>query len=297
MRPVDVVRKLCPHAKPNYVAAFERGDALFQKAGITTKLRFCHFAARAFQETGDLTIEWESGNYRSAERIFEIFGVGHHSANVTMAEARKLVGNGPALFERVYGLGNPTKAKELGNTRPGDGWLFRGGGILQTTGGYNYREIGKKIGVDLYNHPDLVISAEHALKPALQEWTDLGLNKYADADDALAVGRGINLGNPRSTRTPNGYQDQMSWLRVLKNNVSSIELGGTSDPVDVHDAFWLQKSLNKLGYGPLDEDGRIGSITREAIKEFQRAAGLDAIDGIPGPKTEAALVAALAKKG
>lgn len=293
------MKKLCPHARPNYVAAFEQGDALFAKAGITTKLRMCHFLARAFQETGDLTIERESGNYKSADRIFEIFGVGHHSAAVTMAEARKLVGNGPALFERVYGLGNPGKAKELGNTRPGDGWLFRGGGILQTTGGANYKAIGNKIGVDLYNHPEWTVSAEHALKPALQEWMDTGLNKYADNDDALAVGRGINIGNPRSTRTPNGYEDQVSWLRVLKRTVDSVELTGitTTPDEEPHNVLWLQRSLNKLGYGPLAEDGQIGNLTRTAVKKFQSDHPPLVIDGIPGPKTDDALDTAVKAKG
>lgn len=290
MRPVDIVRRLCPHAKPNYVAAFEAGDALLAKHGITTKLRLCHFLARAFQETGDLTIEWESGNYR-ADRIMQIFGVGHHSAAVTRAEAERLAGDGPALFERVYGLGNPQKARELGNTRPGDGWRFRGGGILQTTGGFNYRAMGDKVGVDFYDHPELVVSAEHALKPALQEWTDGHLNDYADRDDALAVGRGINLGNPKSTRTPNGYDDQLAWLRVLKREVDDVDLGATQEPI--HDALWLQQSLNRLAYGPLDEDGRIGPRTRASIRKFQADHPPLEADGISGPKTEAAIAAAL----
>lgn len=296
MRPVEIVRRLCQHAKPNYVAAFEAGDALFAQANITTKLRMCHFLARAFQETGDLTIEYESGNYR-ADRIMEIFGVGHHSANVTRAEAERLAGDGPALFERVYGLGNPQKAKELGNTRPGDGWRFRGTGILQMTGGYNFKSTGDKVGVDFYNHPELALSKEHALKPALHEWTHGKLNEYADADDALAVGRGINLGNPRSTRMPNGYDDQLAWLSLLKKNVDDVDLDGSGGtPLPVHDALWLQTSLNKIAYGPLDEDGRVGPQTRAAVKKFQAEHPPLVADGIPGPKTEAALESELRRK-
>ena len=52
-----------------------------------------------------------------------------------------LLGNPEALAERVYGLGNPGKAKELGNTIAGDGYRYRGGGVLQTTGGANYRRM------------------------------------------------------------------------------------------------------------------------------------------------------------
>ncbi len=50
----------------------------------------------------------------------------------------------------------------------------------------------------------------------------------------------------------------------------------------------LQKRLNKLGFGPLKEDGRIGTNTISAVKAFQKSRGL-VVDGLVGPKTLAAL--------
>jgi len=222
MRPVDVVRRLCPRAKP-YVSAFENGDALFSKAGITTPIRLAHFLAQAFHETGGLTIEWESGNY-SAQRLLEIFGVGRHSAAITPEEAQKLAHNGPAIFERVYGLGNPKKAKELGNSEPGDGYKYRGGGILQTTGRANYRRMGVKCNVDFESHPELVVSAAHALKPALAEWTEGNLNDAADRDDIRAITRKINGGY-------NGLADREAWLRRIKPLLTSVELKPAVDVI------------------------------------------------------------------
>ena len=61
-----------------------------------------------------------------------------------------------------------------------------------------------------------------------------------------------------------------------------------------HGPLWLQQSLNKLGFGPLDEDGLAGRQTRAAVAAFQQQNGLDA-DGIAGPKTNAAIDAALKK--
>lgn len=216
MRPIDVVRRLCPHAKSSYQLAFENGDELFAKAGITTPLRLAHFLAQCFHETGGLTIEWESGAY-SADRLMQIFGVGHHSAAITPDEAQRLAKNGPAIFERVYGLGNPKKARELGNTRPGDGYLFRGGGIMQTTGGANYKRMGDKCGVDFYNHPELVLSAEHALKPALAEWTEGNLNDAADRDDIRAITRRINGGY-------NGLDDRQAWFNKIRPLIDKLDL-------------------------------------------------------------------------
>lgn len=216
VRPIDIVRKLCPKAKPSYLAAFENGDALFAAAGITTTLRLAHFLAQALHETGGLTIEWESGAY-SATRLVEIFGVGHHSAAITEAEAQSLAKRPEAIFERVYGLGNPRKAKELGNTQPGDGYRYRGGGVLQTTGRANYRRMGQKCGVDFEAHPELVLSAEHALKPALAEWTEGNLNVAADRDDILAITKRINGGT-------NGLQERKDWLRRIKPLVLTVDL-------------------------------------------------------------------------
>ena len=112
--------------------------------------------------------------------------------------------------------GNPTKAKGLGNLRPGDGFLFRGNGLLQTTGGGAHKKAGDKVGVDFFNHPELVTSAEHALKPVLFEWTSSRCNAFADEDDLLKISRAINMGNPDTTRTPNGMKERGEWLAKAK---------------------------------------------------------------------------------
>lgn len=236
-RPIDIVHSLCPHAKSSYQLAFENGDALFAEHGITTPLRLAHFCAQAFHETGGLTIEWESGNY-SAERLVEIFGIGHHSAAVKVDEARRLAHDGPAIFERVYGLGNPHKAHELGNMQPGDGWKYRGGGIMQTTGRSNYRRMGEKCGVDFEGHPELVLSAEHALKPALTEWTEGNLNAAADRNDITTITKRINGGL-------NGLDDRRVWLAKIRPLIDRVSLtAGPLPSPTVRRGGVISKGLN-----------------------------------------------------
>ena len=221
MRPIEIVKQACPTARNSYLAAIEAGDSLFEAAGMTTPLRLAHFLAQVCHESGGLRIEYESGNYRTADRLFEIFGEGHHSARITWDEAIKLV-NMPmpdkekAIFERVYGLGNPRKANELGNSQPGDGWKYRGGGILQTTGRANYRRMGEKCGVDFEGNPDLVLSAEHALKPALAEWTEGHLNDAADRDDIVSITKRINGGL-------NGLDDRRVWYRRIRPLIHDVD--------------------------------------------------------------------------
>lgn len=231
MRAVDVVRKVARKARPEYVEAFENGDALLSKAGINSPLRLAHFLAQVMHESGGLTVTFENMNYR-APRIMQIFGEGVHSAKVSRSEAEHLAGKPSALAERVYGVGNPKKSKEFDNTRPGDGYKYRGGGILQTTGRSNYRRMGEKCGVDFENNPALVCSAEHALKPALTEWTEGKLNVYADRSDIRQITRKINGGY-------NGLADREAWFRKIRPLIDEVEfktkptVGKPAPPPDI----------------------------------------------------------------
>ena len=112
--------------------------------------------------------------------------------------------------------GNGKKAAGLGNNRPGDGFLFRGNGLLQTTGGKAHKEAGDKVGVDFFKHPELVTAPEHALKPMLFEWTSAKCNNFADKDDLLKVSRAVNFGNPNAKGTPNGMDDRKAGLAKAK---------------------------------------------------------------------------------
>ena len=167
---------VAPKARSNYLAAFNGGSALLAQFEITTPLRISHFLAQILHETGGGAVLWENLTYTTVVRILAIFGVGHHSAGVRPNEAPGLVRNPQALAERVYGLGNPRMARMLGNTKPGDGYRYRGGGMLQTTGGTNYRKMGELTGVDFYGAPDLIVAPEHALKPGLH--SSLGPNTF-----------------------------------------------------------------------------------------------------------------------
>lgn len=142
-----------------------------------TRVQVIHFFANIHHESGGFTIVRENMNY-TAPRIMQIFGIGRHSAKITVAEAGRLAGNPWELAERVYGLGNPKKAKELGNTRPGDGWKYRGGGALQITGGADYKRYG---GQELYDNPDLIGDSAYYFTTAVRDFD--AKNIWAKAKD------------------------------------------------------------------------------------------------------------------
>lgn len=70
-------------------------------------------------------------------------------------------------------------------TASGDGWRFRGRGLLQVTGRANYRAAGRAVGVDLEQNPELLEEPLLAALAAAHFWKANGLNEIADhrADD------------------------------------------------------------------------------------------------------------------
>jgi putative chitinase len=233
-RAIKIVRAIFPSAKPEYLAAFEAGDAKLTTAGITTPLRLAHLLAQCGAETGGLKVTRESLMYTTEARLQQIFDNMRLTKPLMPGEVRMLLRQEKDLGERFYGIafesdlyrrkgmnnginpGNTRKARSLGNDRVGDGFLFRGNGLLQTTGGKAHKEAGDDVGVDFFNHPELVTSAEHALKPMLFEWTNSRCNTFADADNLLKISRAINLGSPNSRSTPNGMDERNAFLRKAK---------------------------------------------------------------------------------
>jgi len=282
-----LLRALCPRPRSGasrqkawdgYVAALVSDEAakLFARYDITTELRMAHVLANWAHETGGWQIIWESGAY-SASRIMQIFGVGKHSAGVTWAEAQRLAHNGPALFDRVYGIGNPRKAAELGNDRPGDGWAYRGCGIVQITGKRDHFRYAAMVGckVEELQKP---LNSIHA---ALCEWEAKGCSKWADRDDYVKVRRLINGGR-------NGLADVRNKLAKVKRLLAAqtppppvperpeprddtIRLGSEGQLVT-----WLQERLTLHGYYVGQIDGKFETETEKQLVAWQHQHGFPA---------------------
>lgn len=103
---------------------------------------------------------------------------------------------GPTAAQRGY-----DGRADLGNTHPGDGFNFRGRGLIQITGRANYQQCGDAIGLDLVGHPELLEMPENAADASAWWWNQHGLNVLADIGDVERVTRRINGGT-------NGLQDR-----------------------------------------------------------------------------------------
>lgn len=114
-------------------------------------------------------------------------------------------------FKYLVELGGPTYflkydgRRDLGNRQAGDGYKFRGRGIIQITGRANYAVYGQRLGLDLLGDPDLAAEPENAVRIALEFWRAKGLNASADLDDLRSITRAINGGL-------NGYDSRAAAL-------------------------------------------------------------------------------------
>lgn len=250
----EAITKLWPRAKPSVRAAvIAIHEKEFRAHDMDDPQIIAIFMGQISHECGGGRIIREDMNY-SAKRIGEIFGWDPakgkyvHSAKVTVEEAKQLQGQPQALAERVYGLGNPKKAAELGNTRPGDGFRYRGGGMLQLTGGYNYRNRGAKIGYDLYNNPEQLDNPTISFRVAVAEFVGLGCVPLAKKGDIVGVTVKINGGR-------NGLSDREVWTRRWQ-----AELRGVEEPAWAPREAELDKTPNILQ----TRTGQIGAATTTA---------------------------------
>ncbi len=105
---------------------------------------------------------------------------------------------GPTLAQTRY-----EGRKDLGNTQPGDGYKFKGRGLIQTTGRANYAATGSALGVDLLVHPEQLAEPELAARSAGWYWMKHGFNELADVGDFRRITLKINGGT-------NGMDDRLA---------------------------------------------------------------------------------------
>jgi putative chitinase len=203
---LDQILHLAPNARSSYRDAFQNGQDVLDRAGISdTPLRIAHFMAQVLHESGGLTIQFENLNY-SADRLPMVWPSRFSPTGPLDPDA--YAHNPQKLANEVYG-------GRMGNTNPDDGFTYRGRGLLQLTGKDSYREATTRLRAsnpdapDLVANPDEVISSSWCVAIAAAEWAACGCNTFADQDDVTKVTRAINGGTI-------GLSERKEWLKRTK---------------------------------------------------------------------------------
>ena len=96
-----------------------------------------------------------------------------------------------------------------GNEASGDGWKYRGRGLIQLTGADNYASFSMDADNEALVNPDLVAEPELAALSAGWFWSRNGLNALADNRDIVGMSKRVNGGT-------NGLDDrQMRYSRLI----------------------------------------------------------------------------------
>jgi putative chitinase len=195
----------------------DRRDIL-EKYKINTEKHLSYFLAIvAFESSGFKQKQEELFRY-SPTALLRLFP----SRVQTLSDAESLVLAGPeAIANTVYG-------SRLGNGAPesGDGWRFRGRGIFFITGRYNYRVVGKEIGVDLESAPDLVSDNEIGLAIAAAFWRRQKMNDAADLDDMHLAVRRFN--GSLAASNADLVKARVKWLASAQKAVGKYEVPSIS---------------------------------------------------------------------
>lgn len=145
-----------------------------------------------------------------AMALFEITGPQRQAAFLAQ------IGHESGRLVYVRELWGPTDAqrgyegrRDLGNIKAGDGFKYRGRGLIQTTGRANYcvtRDGLRNIwpaAPDFEASPELMEVPKWAALSAAWFWRDRGLNELADAGQFLTIAQRVNGGT-------NGYADRLA---------------------------------------------------------------------------------------
>jgi len=174
-----------PDAKVSNLEKFLEGfNETFEHFEINTPESMAMFLAQTAHESGNFSATEENLNY-SAKGLTGTFKRYFPSETDATPYARKP----EKIANRVYGarMGNGAESS-------GEGYKYRGRGVIQLTGKDNYNNCGKALGLDLLAEPDQVAKNPVAVLSAGWFWNTRKLNTWAEKGDVLTVTKKINGG-------------------------------------------------------------------------------------------------------
>jgi len=179
-------------------------NQLFPKYAITTLNRQAGFIAQCGVESSGFTVLKENLNY-SAQGLLTVFP--HYFPDVQTAT---LYAHQPELIaNRIY-------ANRLGNSdeTSGDGYKYRGRGVIQLTGRANYQVFANSLGMDLDSTVSDLETLDGAIESACWFWRQRRINSACDNDDIYTMTKLVNGGVIALDQRMAKYQQAKGVLNV-----------------------------------------------------------------------------------
>lgn len=194
------------------------------KYGITTTLQKAHFLGQMAQESQNYTKVVENMNY-SAKRLAELWP--HRYAIDPKAKFKQPNGKALALAKKgARAIANDVYANRMGNGGPetNDGWRNRGQGYKMLTGHNNILAYSLDTYGDdrVIRDPTMLQRLPDSVYSGGWFWKTNKIGPHADRDDALAVGRLINIGTLNTTAIPHGHDQRVAKTLLAKKLFKEI---------------------------------------------------------------------------
>ena len=195
----DLLKSIAPQAHDPEAWALSMHEAASKYGILDTPIRTAMWLAQLAHESRGFSAFEENLNY-SWMRLREIFPKYYRTDDEAKAHAH----NKQKIGNRVYAnrFGN-------GDEASGDGYKYRGRGLIHLTFKANYIEAGEATGFDLLNFPQKAAEPECASMVAGWYWQSRHCNEAADLDSLEASTRAINGGL-------NGWADRLHWYQRTK---------------------------------------------------------------------------------
>lgn len=183
---LELLKEICPATKSTVLAKYVQPlNTAGEKFGLfDNPKRMAAFLAQVAHESGGLNVIQENLNY-SAKGLTVTF----KKYFPTIASTNGYARNPQKIANKVY-------ANRMGNgpESSGDGYKFRGRGLIQLTGKNNYTMFAKSIGKSIDETIAYLGTPEGAVASAVWFWDANKLNIYADKGDFVGLTRRINGG-------------------------------------------------------------------------------------------------------
>ena len=261
---------------------FDAMERILPDFDIDTPERVAGFVAQCAHESADFKRLEENLNY-SEKALNSVFGRYFGEGKRDAAEYAR---NPEKIANYVYQDEFRSRRGALGNTKPGDGWRFRGRGLKQLTGRNNYNAFAKSCGITAEEASEYLETKKGAVHSACWFWKTAKLNRYADKNDIVGMTKKINGGTIGLEDRTNRYEKAMA---VMTGKAPIVPAAAPSAPkgniVKRGSTGLTVKEIQRL-IGVSPADGVFGPGTEAAVKAWQTKNGLTA-DGIVGPATKA----------
>lgn len=169
---------------PNVEGWFKSISSFLPTYAIVSPNRVAAWVAQCGHESNDFRFLTENLNY-PAGALRTLFSKYFITDQMAAAHERK-----------PEKIANVIYANRMGNgpENTGDGWKYRGRGLIQLTGKSNYSRFAKDIKMSLDDVPRYLETVDGAVHSACWFWSANNINKWADSKDITTMTRIINGG-------------------------------------------------------------------------------------------------------